>query len=307
MNEPTRLRPLKEAARITQMLDLVLGTDRFDRAPVDVSGLALEYSRQIAPDSPIHEVVERNIPGCVGALVYGEARPRQWAIMYHAGQSDGRRSFTVGHEFAHYLLHRQIIEQDRCFDSGIYCDENSVDRRAGVGIEQEADEFTAALLMPLHDFRRQQPAKARVDFDKLSLLAKRYGVSLTAAILRWLEYTETRAMMVVSNEGFAHWAKPSGPALKSGRFIRTRNTVYELPSQAFAARRDYSDAALTGVVQEAGVWFPEPVHEICLRSDRYDQEITVLQFEANGPHFQAEEEENDVFDHFSRNGQAPDC
>ena len=97
MNEPSRLQPLKEAARITQMLDLVLGADRFDRGPVDVIGLALEYSRQIAPDSPIHEVVERDIPGCVGALVYGEARPRQWANMYHVGQSDGRRAFTVGH------------------------------------------------------------------------------------------------------------------------------------------------------------------------------------------------------------------
>ena len=62
-------------------------------------------------------------------------------------------------------------------------------------------------------------------------------------ILRWLEYTETRAIMVISNEGFAHWAKRSGPALKSGRFIRTKNTVYELPSQAFAARRDYSEGA----------------------------------------------------------------
>jgi len=143
MSEPSRLRPLKEAARITQMLDLVLGSDRFDRAPVDVISLALEYSRQIAPNSPIHEVVERNIPGCVGALVYGEARPRQWAIMYHVGQSDGRRSFTVGHEFAHYLLHRQLIEQDEGLEGGIYCDENSVDRRGGAGIEQEADEFTA--------------------------------------------------------------------------------------------------------------------------------------------------------------------
>lgn len=112
--------------------------------------------------------------------------------------------------------------------------------------------------------------------------------------------------MVVSNEGFAHWAKPSKAALKSGRYIRTRDTAFELPLQAFAARRDYSDAALTGVMQQAGVWFPEPVHEMCLRSDRYDQEITVLQFEAEGPRFQEEEEESDVFDHFVRNGQAPD-
>lgn len=300
MSEPSRPRPLKEAARITQMLDLVLGADRFDRAPVDMISLALEYSRQIAPNTPIHEVVERNIPGCVGALVFGEAEPRQWAIMYHVGQSDGRRSFTVGHEFAHYLLHRQLIEQDEGLEGGIYCDENAVDRRGGAGIEQEADEFTAALLMPLHDFRGQQPAKERVDFDKLSRLAKRYGVSLTAAILRWLEYTETRAMMVVSNEGFAHWAKPSRPALKSGRFIRTKRTVYELPSQAFAARRDYSDSALIGVTQKTGVWFDEPVHEMCFRSDRFDQEITVLQFEADGPRFQEEEEESDTFDRLMR-------
>jgi Zn-dependent peptidase ImmA (M78 family) len=305
MSEPSRPRPLKEAARITQMLDLVLGADRFDRAPVDVIGLALEYSRKVAPNSPIHEVVERNIPGCVGALVYGEARPRQWAIMYHVGQSDGRRSFTVGHEFAHYVLHRELIEEDGRFDGGIYCDENAVVRRDGSGIEQEADEFAAALLMPFHDFRRQLPAKARADFEALSRLAKRYGVSLTAAILRWLEFTATRAIMVVSNEGFAHWAKPSTAALKSGRYIRTRETVFELPAQAFAARRDYSDAALTGVTQQAGVWFPEPVHEMCLRSERYDQEITLLQFEADGPRFQAEEEETDVFDHFVRNGQMP--
>jgi Zn-dependent peptidase ImmA (M78 family) len=305
MTKPIRLRPLKEAARITQMLDHVLGGDRFDRGPVDVIGLALEYSRKIAPDSPIHEVVERNIPGCVGALVYGEARPRQWAIMYHLGQSEGRRSFTIGHEFGHYILHRQLIEEDGSFDGGIYCDENAVVRRGGSGIEQEADEFAAALLMPLHDFRRQQPANAKVDFNVLRRLAKRYSVSLTATILRWLEYTETRAIMVVSNEGFAHWAKPSGPALKSGRFIKTKNTVYDLPSQAFASKRDYSDSALTGIMQQAGVWFPAPVHEICFRSDRHNQEITVLQFEADGPRFQAEEEEADVYDRFINSGQMP--
>jgi hypothetical protein len=225
--------------------------------------------------------------------------------MYHVGQSNGRRSFTVGHEFAHYILHRQLIEEDGSFDGGIYCDENAVVRRNGSGIEKEADEFAAALLMPFHDFRSQLPAKARADFEALSGLARRYGVSLTAVILRWLEYTETRAIMVVSNEGFAHWAKPSKAAFRSGRYIRTRDTVYGLPMQAFAARRDYSDAALTGTMQQAGVWFPEPVHEMCFRSERYDQEITLLQFETDAPRVQAEEDEADVFDNFVRNGQSP--
>ncbi|MFX8999868.1 hypothetical protein ABTN27_21215, partial [Acinetobacter baumannii] len=72
-----------------------------------------------------------------------------------------------------------------------------------------------------------------------------------------------------------------------------------------AARRDYSDRALIGITQQAGIWFPEPVHEMCFRSDRYDQEITLLQFEADGPRFQAEEEEADVFDRFVKSGQMP--
>jgi hypothetical protein len=63
--------------------------------------------------------------------------------------------------------------------------------------------------------------------------------------------------------------------------------------------------ALTGVMQQTGVWFPESVHEMCLRTERYDQEITVLQLEAGGPRFQEEEAESDVFDHFMRNGQTP--
>jgi hypothetical protein len=283
MNTSDRPRPLKEAGRITQMLDHVFGADRFDRGPVDVAALALEYSRQIAPEGPIHEVVERSLPGCVGALVYSEVRPRQWAIMYHMDQSLGRLAFTIGHEFGHYILHRKLIEESNTYDGGIYCDEDSVLRRNGTGLEKEADEFAAALLMPFHDFRRQLPARDRPNFALLSRLSKRYGVSLTAAILRWLEYTETRAIMVVSNEGFAHWAKPSQAALRSGRYIRAKDVVFELPAQSAAARSDYSDEARQGIMQPANVWFPEPVLEMCLRSERYDQEITLLHFESVGP------------------------
>jgi Zn-dependent peptidase ImmA (M78 family) len=287
------------------MLDAVFGPDRFDRGPVDVASLAVEYSAQVAPEGPVHEVVERRLKGCVGALVYSDTLPRQWAIMHDVGQSPGRRAFTIGHELGHFVLHRRLIEEDERYDLGIYCDEDSIVRRNGTGIEKEADEFAANLLMPFHDFRRLLPAKERPDLEKLGAMAKRYGVSLTAAILRWLEYTETRALMVVSNEGFAHWARASDAAFRSGRFIRTRNTVYELPARAVAATRDFSEEAKAGILQPAGVWFPEPTVEMCLRSDRYDQEITLLHFEGSGPRFQAEEEEQDVFDRFVSSGQLP--
>jgi Zn-dependent peptidase ImmA (M78 family) len=280
MTTAERPRPVKEAARITKMLDAVFGEDRFDRAPVDIQNLAMEYSRQIAPTGAIQQIVERDIEGCVGALVAGDTQPRQWAIMYQRGQSAGRRAFTLGHEFGHYVLHRQLIESDASYRLGIYCDEKSVDRRDGSGLEEEADTFAASVLMPLHDFRRQLPATDRPDFNLLSRLAQRYGVSLTAAVLRWLEYTETRAIVVLSNEGFALWAKASDPAFTYGRFIRTKNTVYEHPATSLAGRKEFTEEAKTGVEQPAGVWFPEPVVEMCVRSDRYDQEMTLLHFGA---------------------------
>ena len=300
MTEVLQLRPLKEAARITKVLDTVLGQDRFDHGPVDIANLALEYSKQVSPESPIHEVVERPIPGCVGALVYSESKPRQWAIMYDENQSSNRRAFTIGHEFGHYILHRQLIEKDGEFVDGIYCDENSIDRRNGIGLERDADQFAAALLMPLHDFRRNHPPKDRVDFDLLGRLATRYGVSLTAVILRWLECTETRAIVVISNEGFAHWAKSSNPALRSGLFLRTKDEVFELPAESIPCRSDFTDQSIAGIEQPANVWFSEPLIEMCIRSENFDQEITLLQFDRSSPKFQIGQDEFDSYDYLRK-------
>ncbi|KQV39326.1 MULTISPECIES: ImmA/IrrE family metallo-endopeptidase [unclassified Rhizobium] len=260
-------KPRAEANKLTTMMDVVLGGDRFDVGPVDVERLAIEYSSSTSPNSPIHEVVGKKITGCAGALVFSKTLPRQWGIYYDETQSETRRRFTVAHELGHYVLHRQRIESEEQYKDGIFCSEDSVIRGAGGDIEAEADQFAATLLMPLHDFRRQISAKEQVDFEKLGRIAKRYGVSLTAAVLRWLEYSETRAMLVVSNEGFAHWAKSSEAAFRSGRFLRTRNDVYELPAQAVATRGEYTEEALSGIHQRSGVWFDEPVFEMCLRSD----------------------------------------
>lgn len=296
-----KLSALKEANRITMMLDQVLGIDRFDRAPVDIERLAMQYSSKTSPDSPIQHVTKRNLPGCMGALVYGESIPRQWAIMYHHDQSPGRTAYTIGHEFGHYILHRKLIEEDDQYEDGIYCDESSVLRREGSDIEQEADEFAANVLMPLHDFRKQISATAVPNFDDLGEIATRYGVSLTAATLRWLEYTETRALLVVSNEGYAHWAKPSKPALKTGHFIKTRNTMFELPSAAVAVTRDFRQETAGGIKQNAGIWFKEPVTEMCISSKRYEQEMTLLHLPRSEPVFHHDEVDEDVFDRFSSN------
>ena len=291
---------LKESNRITLMLDRVLGGDRFDRGPVDIATVAVEYSAQTAPQSPITEILKKDIPGCMGALVYGESMPRQWAIVSHIDQSVGRRAYTIGHEFGHYILHRKLIDEESQFEGGIYCDESSVLQWVGPDIEKEANEFAANLLMPFHDFRRQISAKEMPSFDDLGQVADRYGVSLTAATLRWLEYAETRALLVVSNEGFAHWAKTSEAALKTGHFIKTRDTMYELPSSAVAVTQDFRQETVDGIPQDAGVWFDEPVIEMCISSRRYEQEMTLLHLPRGEPVFHADEVGEDAFDRLTK-------
>src|SRR5215472_16070256 len=62
----------------------------------------------------------------------------------------GRITFTLGHEFGHYLIHRFA------YPDGIRCGEQDVVRwNSEYGqIEYQANVFSAGLLMPLDDFRR---------------------------------------------------------------------------------------------------------------------------------------------------------
>jgi hypothetical protein len=45
--------------------------------------------------------------------------------------------------------------------------------------------------------------------ELFSHCAERYGVSLTAAILKWLEFTPESALLVCSRDGFIDWAVSS--------------------------------------------------------------------------------------------------
>ncbi|MEA3536991.1 ImmA/IrrE family metallo-endopeptidase [Rhizobium sp. CC-YZS058] len=292
--------PRSVANSISLVLNAAYGNDRFDHGPVDVGQLALDYTKQISPDSHIEQVVAEDLPGCDGALVPGDALPRRWAIMYDRRQNAGRRAYTIAHELGHFLLHRRLVDEDPDFDGGFHCSKEAVEHGAGADIEKEANEFAANLLMPLDDYRRQIPSDRPATFERLGGVAIRYGVSLTAATLRWLEYTTTRAMVIASVDGFALWAKSSEAALRSGRFLQTRTGLFEMPAASLAVRNAFGTEALQGVAQPAGVWFPEPVLEMCVRSGRHDFELTLLCFEARAPALQEEEVLEDTYIRFFR-------
>lgn len=71
-----------------------------------------------------------------------------------------------------------------------------------------------------------------------------------------------------------------------------------------AVRKASSKESLEGVQQKAGVWFPEPTIEMCMRSDKYDFELTLLHFEGKAPAYQAEDEVEDSYTQFFKPGAA---
>jgi IrrE N-terminal-like domain len=282
------------AIHLSQLLNAANPPDRYR---FDVGVLAKDFSKNFFPDDPITQVIGDDLEDCEGAL-QPSSSGKQWGIYYNFKGSPGRRRFTAAHEFGHYLLHRKKYPQ------GFRCDEAAVDGRTKTEVEREANEFAATLLMPLDDFRRQIPVKSQPDFDQLSACATRYDVSLAAAILRWLRYTDRRAIIVVSRDGFMKWAWSSDAALKSGRYFRTSGSPVEVPSLSSVGRADFNDETRSGVNQPAGIWFDEPVKELSIRSQKYDLNYTLLHLSNDIQHVGIVEPHlSDTYDRFGASGQ----
>jgi hypothetical protein len=287
--------PERWAIEITKVLNLVLGPEHF---PIDVITVAREYTAQRFSGDAITMAQGANLPGFDGALFPAPAGKTGWGIVYNnALASPGRINFTLAHEFGHYLLHRLA------YPNGIRCGEQDVVRwDSDYGqIEHQANRFAANLLMPLDDFRRQIDARAKVDLDLISYCAERYRVSLIAAILRWLTYTERRAVLVVSRDDFVLWSRSSDTALKTGTFFRTSGAPVEIPAASLAATRDQLVDGRSGVLHGPGVWFAEDVREMTIFSEQYDFTVTLLLLEDHGRYVRLEPApEEDTYDRFVR-------
>ena len=292
--------PTRWAVDISSMLNAVLGAEHF---PIRVSDVAREYSHQRFPKDPITLVAGDTLPGFDGALFRAPAGKTGWGIVYNSAiTSKGRINFTLAHEFGHYLVHR-LTHPD-----GMRCGQQDVVRWDPVygQVEHEANVFAANFLMPFDDYRRQIDARSPVDLDQIAHCADRYEVSLIAAILRWLEYTERRAVLVVSRDGFILWARSSQNALKTGAFFRTSRGPIQIPQGSIAGRQITIDSPRAGADLPAGVWLQEPCREMTIFSENYDFTISLLQLQDDGGRQYSdgdneEEEDDDLVDRIRRN------
>lgn len=113
--------------------------------------------------------------------ISGELRPageRAYVIRVNRHDAPVRQRFTVAHEIAHYLLHRDQI------GSGIYDD---VLYRSALSDQREAEanRLAADILMPDEEVRDAYRAKRGLDNeDTIAELATQFGVSEAAMRIR---------------------------------------------------------------------------------------------------------------------------
>lgn len=285
--------PERWAFEITHLLNAAFGADRF---PIDIPMVACEYSKQRFPDDPIVSVQGDDLPNFDGALFRAPAGRKGWGIIYNnAITSRGRMNFTLAHEFGHYLLHRLV------YPNGLQCGQQQIVRWDSEyeQVEHQANVFAANFLMPLDDFRRQIPANAEVELDVLRSSAERYKVSLIAAVLRWLSYTEKRAILVVSRDGFILWARSSEAALRTRAFFKTSAGPIEVPTAALPSRPELLVDGRASLDHPRGVWLREPVREMTVFAEQYDFSLSLLLLDDAYPaYFEEAELESDTYDKF---------
>lgn len=265
--------PQKAANRLVRIAETFSSAHGKSRFPVDVHQLALGAADIFGWSDPIAEIQAANIGGFEGALVPGDAK-KNWLLLYNdALTSPGRVRFTQAHELGHYILHRESKDSFQCSDSDML--NWSKDDK---DIEGQADLFASYLLMPLDDYRAQLTSE--IDLDLMGHCADRYGVSMTAAILKWLDCTEEKAVLVQSTDGFMNWAWSSDAAWKAGAYFKTKNNVIPIPEDSLAAnaaiKHDRRGSTIAG-----STWFKHAeaqlqIREMKIQADQFGTVLTLL-------------------------------
>lgn len=264
--------PSSAAFRLSHWLDAAeqVGLDRF---PVNVELLAKDVGKSLKWPDHIVEIKAANISGFEGGLF--QLDDRGWVLLYNSQfMSPGRVRFTQAHELGHYMLHRNLQESFECSQADMlqWGDQQKL-------LETQADEFACTLLMPMKQFRASTSVQ-QIDFDVISAASIKFGVSLTAACLRWIRSTEESAILVLSRDGYIDWSVSSEKAFSNGAFIKTRGLAVELPEGSLAA--DGSKGSSRGGERIAlKTWFkyahPDTiVREMKIGCDNYGYMLSLL-------------------------------
>ena len=263
--------------------------------PVDVKQLALEVTKTRFAD-PVGLIKPHGIAGIDGMLSKRKTKG-DWCISYdEAVTVPGRINFTLGHEFGHYLAHRQTRDEFLCGQRDMLDYNSAVSKK----MEAEANTFAAFLLMPANDFREQIKGQV-VTIDLLGHCASRYGSSFTATALKWLEITDETAMLVVARNEFVCWSYPNKLASRNGAYLPPGTPV---PQSATDRLGSVAQSRSQWCRVEPGIWHSRMEAEECaIVSDQFDLAIFLVRFPTAGAVHHDEDPGQDAFTFMTERAQ----
>lgn len=174
--------------------------------PMDLEIEILAYLRgALVRPSPCHgaranllRIGDRGIIGVAESLGFEE---RRWAI---------------AHELGHFEAHADVSFLGLCSTADMLPSYHASGR------EPEANAFAAELLMPEALFRPRCDV-ARPSWSPIRELAEEYAVSVTAAALRFVAFSDERLAVVAAKDGVVAWSsgtKDFGPRPRKGARVK---------------------------------------------------------------------------------------
>ncbi len=175
-----------------------------------------------------------------------------------------RRRFSIAHELGHFELHRSSSALSMCLSEDI--DDALI--KVGKKLEQDANEFASALLLPEHFFQplcnEEDPSIAIIEN-----LADQFSTSLTATACRYIEFSEEPVAIVCSEENHIKWVFQSNELKEFGVFINSRR---KLDIRSIAARSSGRKRVA------ANAWFDE---------GEFDRDASIIEDSRQLPNYNA--------------------
>ncbi len=122
----------------------------------------------------------------------------QW---YHISKYHPKIRFTIGHELGHFFLneHREYLlhggKPHLCF----------TEFQSSPYVEQQADCFSAGLLMPTHLLAPCVNHEPNPTFEIIKQTANKYDVSMTSMIVRWAQLSDFPCAAIFASSKGIEW------------------------------------------------------------------------------------------------------
>lgn len=207
-------------------------------------------------------VTVEKLEGSEARLVTNSSRGKGIITVSSDIYDNRRKRFSIAHELGHFEMHRSL-------QGILFCTSDDIregDPRARNILEQEANEFASAFLLPAR-FISPLYKKRNPSLELIIEIADRFTTSLTATALRYLQLCDEPVAIVYSRDRHIQWFQESSEFRKIREDLNFFFDVHARVDSDSLANKLFEDPSYTirNKNVQASVWFTPGMY----RSDAF--------------------------------------